>query len=236
MGFQFKQFNIEQKVNAHKVGTDSMLLGAWVKGDFSNILDIGTGTGILALMQAQQHLKAAITGIEPNELSCKEARLNFSNSPFANRMQAVCSKLQDFPPQQQFDLIIANPPYFVDAYLGNETAKNHARHTINLAVEDLYLHADRLLAKQGQLSLVIPSAVKDLHFAQAAVYGLFPREILVINNEENTPIRHLISYAKSPTQTIENKMIAKYNNGMYSKAYVDLTVDFHDRELPYFEC
>ncbi|MFD1551054.1 methyltransferase [Putridiphycobacter roseus] len=235
MAFQFKQFSIEQKVNAHKVGTDSMLLGAWVKGNFSNILDIGTGTGILALMQAQKNPLAKVIGIESNALSCAEAKGNFANSPFDKRMSAVCTKLQDFNIAQPFDLIIANPPYFVDAYLGKETAKNQARHTINLSIEALYKHAERLLHATGQLSVVIPSSVKEMHFKVAAQYGLFPADILVILSEDKTTIRHLITFNRAASKPIENTMIAKYNNGMYSKAYVTLTVDYHDRELTWFE-
>jgi len=105
MTFNFKQFEIEQKVNAHKIGTDSMVLGAWIKGNFSKILDIGTGTGILALMQAQKFNKANIIGIEPNVKSCQEAEANFKNSVFANRLTAINSSLQDFRTNQFFDLI-----------------------------------------------------------------------------------------------------------------------------------
>ena len=234
MAFVFKQFRVEQRVNAHKVGTDSMVLGAWIKdGDFQNILDIGTGTGVLALMQAQNHPHANIIGIELNDNSCKEARSNFQNSTFSSRLTSVCSSVQDYSTSQKFDLIICNPPYFVDSTLGDNQTSNSARHTINLSISDLYKHVNRLLSTKGQFSLVFPSDILDQHMEEASKNGLFPENILIIENEQEKAIRHLISFKKIKGKFSEQKMIVKYSSGLYSYAYVELTKAFHQKVLPF---
>lgn len=233
MPFAFKQFNIEQSVNAHKVGTDSMVLGAWVRGKFNSILDIGTGTGILALMQAQLHPKATVIGIEPNSDSCSEAKFNFQNSPFNTRLTAESSKIQDYQPNQSFDLIISNPPYFVNSSLSEKKDKNSARHTVNLSIPELYKHVERLLDTNGQFSTIFPSNLLAQHIASAKDNQLFPHSICIIETEDQLPIRHLITFKKNSVIPIEKTMIVKYASGLYSKAYVDLTIDFHNKNLPF---
>lgn len=233
MSFQFKQFSITQIANAHKVGTDSMVLGAWVKNDFKTILDIGTGTGILALMQAQNHPHATVVGIEPRLESYTEAKENFINSPFSDRLSAIHSRLQEYEPKTTFDLIICNPPYFIDATLGTGHAQNIARHAIDLSIHELYNNAARLLAPQGQLSLVFPADLVEQHIRAASSVGLHPKNILVIETEEGKAIRQIISYAFTKTVITKRQIIVKYSSGMYSKAYVELTANFHNRNLPY---
>ncbi|MFK8038118.1 MAG: tRNA1(Val) (adenine(37)-N6)-methyltransferase [Crocinitomicaceae bacterium] len=233
MSFKFKQFEVEQKVNAHKVGTDSMILGAWVNSNFMNALDIGTGTGILALMLAQKNPQAIITGIEPNPESCIEAALNFKNSSFSNRLSAINSSLQDFNSNQLFDCIICNPPYFVDSTLSDDSTKNSARHTIDLGVKDLYKNVANQLSDSGQFSIVFPSNLLESHLQSASDNGLFPYQILIIENDQKEAIRHLVSFKKEITSILEERMIVKYSNGLYSKSYVELTKDFHNRALPF---
>lgn len=233
MVFQFKHFKIEQSINPHKIGTDSMLLGAWTKGNFKSILDIGTGTGILALMQAQKCLDAKIVGIEPNIKACQEAQTNYKNSPFSTRMSTICSRLQTYNSKILFDLIICNPPFFDNAFLSENLEKNKARHTIDLTIEDLYTNVNRLLNPNGQFNIVFPSNLLNKHLKAAKQQYLYPQKKLIITNENGEAIRHLISYATLKTDCISHQMIAKYNSGLYSKAYVDLTIDFHNRILPF---
>ena len=136
--FRFKQFTIRQNVNPQKVGTDSMLLGAWSKGNFNHILDIGTGTGILALMMAQQNPDARIVALEPDPASLAEAIENFNDSVFKHRITGVESSLQQFESAEKFDLIISNPPYFENSTLSANEHKNRARHTDQLPLTDLF--------------------------------------------------------------------------------------------------
>lgn len=154
--FKFKQFSIQQAHNSHKIGTDSMLLGAWVNGNFNSILDIGTGTGILALMLTQKNPLAQVVAIEPHFESWQEAQSNFLAAPFNNKPLAIQTKLQDFNTTQQFDLIITNPPYFQNAFLSEDVDRNRTRHTVELPLEELYENVKNLLADHGIFACVIP--------------------------------------------------------------------------------
>ena len=165
--FQFKQFQITQLVNSQKVGTDSMLLGAWSNGNYNHILDIGTGTGILALMLAQQNPKAKISAIEPDTDSLDGALKNFSNSKFKYQLEGINFFLQDFTSTQKFDLIISNPPYFEKSTLSNNDDKNRARHTDNLPLPILYKKALELISENGNLNLIFPFDLEKNHFDEA---------------------------------------------------------------------
>lgn len=231
MPFHCKQFSIEQSDNLQKIGSDSMLLGAWTKGYFSTILDIGTGTGILALIQAQQNQLAQIIGIEPHEASYLEAELNFKSSPFSNRMTCIKTKLQSFKTDIKFDLIIANPPYFDQDYLSANAEKNSARHTVDLSISDLYFHVSKLLSEEGKFHVVFPYSVAEKHIRIAAGQGLYPYKKLIATSENKTPIRYFIGFQKRIEKCISEDIIIKYNDGMYSKKYAALTSDYYNRIL-----
>jgi len=233
MPFQFKKFAIEQSENSHKVGTDSMVLGAWCSGKIRRGLDIGTGTGILALMTAQKNPDAFITAIEPNLNSFNEASLNFKNSPYSNRINCVESRLQDFKSENLFDFIICNPPYFIDSTLSKDKSKNNARHTVELSIDDLYFNVSRLMSPAGQFNIVFPSDLLDVHLRSADKMLLYPREIFVLENENKKAIRHIIKYSKEKKQQTKSRMVVKYASGIYSKEYVILTSDFHSKVLPF---
>ncbi len=234
MIFKFRQFDIEQKINTHKVGTDSMILGAWTSGIYHHILDIGTGTGVLALMQAQKFESAQIIGIEPNVESYQEAKSNFENSRFNNRLNAFNAKLQDFKNEQLFDLIIANPPYFDNDTLSDDSSKNNVRHTVDLNITDLYHHVNRLLDQNGHFCVIFPSHLLDKHLTMARKNNLFSQKVLILETELKQPFRHLVHFSRKVVgQTTKNRMIVKYSSGLYSKAYVELTKDFHNKALPY---
>ena len=229
--FQFKKFTIQQKINSQKVGTDSMLLGAWTKGAFNSILDIGTGTGILALMLAQQNPTASIIAIEPDEASLNEAKENFENSPFANQIDAVQRSLQNFVTTKKFDLIIANPPYFEESTLSKNENKNRARHTAALSIEELYFFSNQLLAPGGKLNLVFPFDLEAQHFQTAAKNNLFPHQIWRTIREDGERVRTLISYSQQKIKPLEEELIVKYGNNTYSAAYIELTKDFYFKTL-----
>lgn len=229
--FQFKKFTIQQELNAQKVGTDSMLLGAWTSGNFNSILDIGTGTGILALMLAQKNLAAKIVAIEPDEASLNEAKRNFENSSFANQIEGVQSTLQHFTTTKKFDLIIANPPYFEESTLSKNENKNRARHTAALSMKDLYFFSSQLVATNGKFNLVFPFDLEAQHFKIAAQHNLFPHDILRTTREDGERVRTLVSYSQQKIKPMEVELVVKYSNNSYSKEYIDLTKDFYFKNL-----
>ncbi len=229
--FEFKQFSIHQEVNSQKVGTDSMLLGAWVSGTYKRILDIGTGTGILALMLAQKNPSATITAIEPDLPSLHEAQLNFHNSPFKNRIMAVHSRLQDFSSVNKFDLIIANPPYFDNAFLSEDSARNRSRHTTDLQIHELYECAVDLLSENGIFAVVLPFDEEENHFYRAALEELYPNHILRTLREDGDYKRTLIQFSFQNVPTKREEMMIKNAANKYSTAYIELTKEFYNKDL-----
>lgn len=229
--FLFKQFGIRQDVNSQKVGTDSMLLGAWSKGDFKTILDIGTGTGILALMLAQQNPDAKISAIEPDAASLDEAIQNFNNSNFKNQLKGINSLLQDFTSTKKFDLIISNPPYFENSTLSGDNHKNRARHTDYLPLAVLYKKSLELISGNGNLNLIFPFDLEKIHFDEALKYGFYPIKILRTKREDGEFKRTLVSYSLNRSTRNETEMIVKFSNNTYSKEYIEMTKDFYGKNL-----
>lgn len=231
MTFFFKQFAIHQNLNPQKVGTDSMLLGAWSNTKHNQILDIGTGTGILALMLAQQNPNSKIVAIEPDLSSLEEARTNFSESLFSNQILGVHSSLQDYKSEIKFDLVISNPPYFENSTLSENNSKNKARHTVDLTIDDLYKHASALLCEDGNLNLIFPFDLEEIHFSTAQKHKLFPSKLLRTKKENGEFKRTLVSYCFKNEIAEVTDMIVKYADNSYSRDYIEMTKDFYATDL-----
>lgn len=229
--FAFRDFVIQQKINSQKVGTDSMLLGAWSTGTYSNILDIGTGTGILALMLSQQNQSAKIFAIEPDEESLNEAIQNFTKSKFSEQISGINSSLQDFFSDEKFDLIISNPPYFEKSSLSENENKNRARHTNNLPLNVLYKKSRELISDNGNLNLIFPFDLEKVHFEEAANNGFHPVRILRTKREDGDFKRTLVSYSLNKIRLVESEMIVKFSDNSYSKEYIEMTKEFYGKDL-----
>lgn len=233
--FKFQQFEIIQEANPLKVGTDSMLLGAWTAKSYSQqpsrILDIGTGTGILALMMAQSFDSTSITAIEPVAECIQEAQMNFSNSIFSNRIMAIETPLQSFGALEKFDLIICNPPYYDGSYRSEDEARNIARHTTDLSVYELYEHAAELLAEHGRMNLVIPTDELSNHLERAFDHDLFLQEILHTVKENGERKRALISLGLAEIDPTEEILLVKDSKNEYSPEYIALTKPFYGKNL-----
>ncbi|UTW60886.1 methyltransferase [bacterium SCSIO 12741] len=153
--FRFKQFSIHQDQAPFKVGTDGALLGAWAAVQNEHrILDIGTGTGLIALMLKQRAPKAQVVALEYQKEAADQARINFEESPWD--IGLVEQDLQSFIPQSNFDRIVCNPPYFKPSTLSDNKGKNLSRQNLSLDLDDLFRFADQHLSASGQLSMVIP--------------------------------------------------------------------------------
>lgn len=159
--FRFKQFSVDQTNAAFKVGTDGCLLAAWVgnkKLSPESILDIGTGSGVIALMLAQSFPNARLKGIEQDEASAKQAAQNFSQSPWSERLNAHHSSIQDFAAttSEKFDLIVCNPPFFSQSTQNQDERKNNARHESSLQIAELLALSEQLLSDEGMLAFILP--------------------------------------------------------------------------------
>ncbi len=227
-GFRFKQFAVEQEDVAMKVGTDGVLLGAWANTDNAKrILDIGTGTGVIALQMAQRNAEAQIQAVEIDETAAKRARANFDMSPWAERLEVEQTAVQEFAPAEKFDLIISNPPYFVDSLLPPDAKRSTARHTCNLTFEELDAAVCRLLDDCGRFAIILPKtefekylSLTQLHLARRCdVRPLAKSEVKRVMGEFT---KHKPAETKEETIAIE---VAK--RGEFSEEYRNLTKDFY---------
>lgn len=228
--FHFKQFTINQEKCAFKVGTDGVLLGvcADVTGR-KRILDIGTGTGLIALMLAQR-CDAEITAIEPDHNSFVQASENVKRSKWSNRISIENCALQNFAPDNpKFDLIVTNPPYFTDSLKNPDPVKSTARHNDRLTHSDILTGAARLLEENGLLQLILPYDEGNIFIAEAQGYGFYCNSILRIKPMPSSEIRRLIlDFTRKRQKPTEHFLtIEKGKRHEFTEEYVKLTREFY---------
>jgi tRNA1Val (adenine37-N6)-methyltransferase len=229
--FKFKQFIVHQEHAPFKITTDSVLLGAWAQlAGAGNILDIGTGTGILTLMAAQRS-EARIVAIEPDPGAYMQAGLNISDSPWHERITLINTRVQDYFPEAGllFDAVITNPPFFVDSLPNPDPGKAMARHSLTLSFRELLEAAIRLMVPSGTLHLVLPVNEAGQIIEMAGSLGLSCQRKLNIRPAPDTPpSRVLMSLGYSQDNVEESTMvIEKGGRHNYSDEYVSLTKDFY---------
>ncbi len=229
--FSFKQFHIEQDQCAMKVGTDGVLLGAWAgveESDYS-ILDIGTGTGLIALMMAQRAPKAKIIGVEIDNQCAIQARENCEASKWSERVSIVNSAIQDYSPREKFDLILSNPPYFVDSLLSPDVKRSVARHTTTLSFEELARDVARLLNNTGRFCVILPRE-ESLRFDTAANGLLHLWQRTSVRGKDGGDVKRVMSeYRLSSCEkvTCDEFAVRAAKGGDYTDQYRSLTADFY---------
>ena len=230
--FTFKQFVIQQERCAMKVGTDGVLLGAWAQGG-TRILDIGTGTALMALMLAQRFPDAYVTGIDIDGEACQQARENVANTPFADRVEVVHQALQAFMPQEGgvYDSIVSNPPYFHNSLKNPDERRAQARHTDALPINALFVHARRLLMPTGTLSIIVPTDNAELYLSEGYLHGFsLCRRCDVRTTPRKMPRRSLLAFALTHGHTVERQeAVLQAADGSRTPWYAALTADFYIR-------
>ncbi len=213
-----------------KVGTDGALLGAWVDCEkCSNILDIGTGTGMIALMLAQRNPNATITAIEPNAEAFADAKDNIANSPFSGRIQLVNCSLANFESDEKFDLIVCNPPFFQADLHAPDAGRNMARHAIDLTPKAL-MACSKWLRNGGNISGIYPVSIYESVKALAELNGLhLSRQCEVKPNPEKAMHRILFSFANIAPRNIIHEFLTIEVDGRheYSQDFKALLNDFY---------
>ena len=212
-----------------KVGTDGVLLGAWAKIGTGNILDIGTGTGLIALMLAQRTTSAKIDAIEIEPKAYQEASENFNSSNWSNRVKAHLSFIQNFIPTKKYDYIISNPPFFIDSTKALKSDRSNARHTDTLSFSDLIDSVVRLLNPDGIFSLILPITETEQFIELAEERDLFlKRQCVVKPNTNKSPRRILMEFSFYKTNLITEELtIETETRHQYTKEYISLTKDFY---------
>lgn len=179
-----------------KVGTDGVLLGAWARGG-PNILDAGTGTGVVALMMAQRFPEARVMAIDIDEGAVLQAQQNVAMSPFADRVRVQHERVQEH--QGVYDAVVCNPPFFIDALLAPDKQRSMARHAVTLPYSELMQAAWRLLAADGELSVIVPFDYRKRMEDEATFVGFFPSRVCAVSTTERKPAkRYLLAFRKHP--------------------------------------
>jgi tRNA1Val (adenine37-N6)-methyltransferase len=231
--FQFKQFAVNQDQCAMKIGTDGVLLGAWAPIDTrpNSILDIGTGTGIIALMLAQRCDAQQIDALEIDENAYEQAVDNFESSPWSDRLFCFHAGLDEFveEPEDEYDLIVSNPPFYTEDYFSNNEQRDLARFADAMPFEDLIEAADLLLSENGIFSVIIPFKEEASFIALAEKYELYPIKITRVKGTPTTEIkRSLLAFKRFELPVLlANELIIETARHQYTPEYMELTKDFY---------
>lgn len=206
--FQFKQFTVRQQLCAMKVGTDGTLLGSWglAPDGVCRILDIGTGTGLIALMMAQRFPQAQVTGIDIDTGAVRQATENAMESPFKDRITILQADVTMMEDADGFDAIVCNPPFFDHSLTCPDQQRTEARHTVSLSYRQLMESAFRLLKNEGQLSVIIPADCRSLLESEAHLTGFFISRVCSIQTTpRKNPKRYMIEFRKQPVKEIDTE-------------------------------
>ncbi len=231
MSFTFKQFHIDDDQCAMKVGTDSVLLGAMTQvrqGD--RILDIGCGSGLLSLMLAQRiQGNGEICAVEVDKAAAIQAQHNIAVSPWPNTIKVIQSDISQFITTQPFDLIISNPPYFVDSLLGPKQTRNIARHTEGLTQQQLLMSVNAQLSAKGIFWLILPTKEANQLIELSKGAGLHLQQLCAVHTVKQKPIhRYIMSFAKFACPQIAKSTIDVYDEKrQYTSQFIALTQNFY---------
>ncbi|MBZ9728114.1 methyltransferase [Salegentibacter sp. JZCK2] len=232
--FQFKEFKIEQDRCAMKIGTDGVLLGAWASLEHQpdSILDIGTGTGVIALMLAQRSPALLIDALEIDVDAYEQAVDNFEQSGWGDRLFCYHAAFDEFVEEMQdeekYELIISNPPFYAEDYTSDSASRNKARFAEALPFSELVEGVSKLLHPEGEFNTIIPHKEETIFVALAREDGLFPKKITRVRGTETSEIkRSLLSFSFKEIVPEENELIIEISRHNYTEAYKNLVKEFY---------
>lgn len=231
--FNFKQFSVQQDKCAMRIGTDSVLLGAWCPIDNNpiSVLDIGAGTGILSLMLAQRSNAEQIDAIEIDENAHEQCVGNFETSPWSDRLFCFHAGLDEFidEPEDEYDVIISNPPFYSEDFKTDNSQRDLARFQDALPFEELIEAADLLLSENGVFAVIIPFKEEERFIDLCAEVELFPVKVTRVKGTHTTPIvRSLLAFKRYELSVLEaDELVIEINRHEYTDDYINLTKDFY---------
>lgn len=230
--FQFKQFNVQQDQCAMKIGTDSVLLGAWTPLNTNpfSVLDIGAGTGVLSLMLAQRSHAQVIDALEIDEQAYEQCVDNFETSPWADRLFCYHADLAEFAEEieDKYDLIISNPPFYSEDYKTDNTQRDLARFTDALPFDHLVESVSQLLSEDGVFTVIIPFKEEANFITLASGVNLFPNNILRVKGSDTSEIkRSLLAFSFRESDIKTETLVIEIERHQYTQDYINLTQDFY---------
>lgn len=228
--FQFKHFQLKQTDSALKMGTDAMVLGAFCSDlDFKKALDVGAGTGVLALMLAQSS-KGSIDAIEIDEKSANEARFNFEQSNWSQRLRLIHQDFQSFTSEDKYDLIISNPPYYESTLKGEDARKASSKHVDNLTPQVFAKRIASLLNENGICQIIVPFETQQNWVLAFEVNQFFvTRKIIIRGKKSHHPNRVILQFSYQQKNKIESIFVIRNEDGSYTSDYIELTKEFHSK-------
>lgn len=230
--FEFKNFKIDQDRCAMKIGTDGVLLGAWasLENQPFSILDIGAGTGILSLMMAQRSNAELIDALEIDDNTYEQCVENFEQSPWGDRLFCYHASLEAFVDEieDQYDLIICNPPFYSEDYKTKNSQRDLARFQDAMPFENLIESASKLLSNKGTFSVVIPYKEEN-HFIEIALkFGLILNKVLHVKGTPDSEIkRSFMAFSFRESEIIKDLITIEVGRHEYTPEYINLTKDFY---------
>lgn len=229
--FRFRQFDVEQPDDGLKITTDGVLLGALAHHHAPRrILDIGTGSGVIALMLAQRFAGSPVDAVDIDPKAANLAGANFHRSPFASRLQSYSTSFQQFlTPDRRgtYDLIVSNPPYFIDALRSPRENINRAKHAPREFFNELVSCSAAALSATGVLCLILPEAAAQYVVQLAAGSGLHPGgEWLIRSFSDKPPVRYIVTLSRNPPEAARNELVIYEQDRSYTAAYQNLLSGF----------
>lgn len=230
--FVFKEFSVDQDRCAMKIGTDGVLLGAWTSINHNpfSVLDIGAGTGILALMLAQRSHAETIEAIEIDDAAFEQAAENFEDSPWGDRLFCYHAGFNEFVEEidDKYDLIVSNPPFYSENYKTDNPQRDLARFTDALPFEHLLHGTAKLLDDNGKASFIIPYSEEEKFITLAEKTDLFPNRITRVKGSNTSEIkRSLLEFSFTKTTIDSSELIIETGRHQYTEDYINLTKDFY---------
>lgn len=233
--FKFKKFIIHQDKTAMKVGTDAVLLGAWcsLKNNPDTILDVGSGTGILALMMAQRSNAITIDAVEIDESAYEQTVENFEQSDWADRLFCYNASFNNFveqiiEEQERYDFIISNPPFYSEDFKTDNQSRNKARFTLSLSFEDLLNGVSKMLSKNGVFSVIIPFKEQENFIQLAKKHKLFLNRICSVKGNLNSKAkRSLLEFSFKTFKIKKEELVIEIQRHQYTNDYINLTKEFY---------
>lgn len=226
--FKFKQFEVDQSGCAMKINTDGVLLAVLAESHLpKRILDIGTGTGVIALMLAQRFNEAQVGAVEIDETAAATAQRNFENSPFRDRLLASAVAIEQYRSSEKFDLIVSNPPYFVNDLKNATEKKGLARHTDEVFFDQLIAKVALLLSEAGSFWFILPVKQAQLLVAKAEPHGLLLAKQIHLHSDEHKPeFRRIVCLNRTAKEAKSEHFYIYESEKVYTQAYQKLLRDF----------
>ena len=229
--FQFKYFDVIQEKSALKVGTDAMLLGALIESiPEGRLLEIGSGTGVISLMLAQRTKSANIEALEIDELAANESKENFLKSPWSERLSAHHVDFFQWHPNEKYDLIFSNPPFYMKGMLPLNERRLQSKH-VQFDFSDFLTKAVSILSQNGIIWLILPAIYLNEISEMAITSELFPVRLICVESKPGKTNRIIIGLSRHEKRCVKSHFLIRDNENRYSDEYIALTGDFHHRTL-----